>query len=117
MLGHLAAAAVCAYLAQHTLWALALLPLIAGSLMFGLRQSNPVERIIWRAPGDWYWQYADGSHGQGVCAGSSLRLPWLVILQLRDAENSHLEQVVLARDSLAGEQHRRLRGVLLRLAH
>ena len=114
---HLLAGCICVYLIAWQFWCVLLLPVVLISLLWNLRKqradaAHRITRMICYEQGKWRWQYAGGSSGQGITAPSSLRLPWLVILNLRNANNGKIERLVLPRDSMGDDPHRRLRVLL-----
>lgn len=111
---HVVALVVCAYLISRTLWALVLPVPVLCSAGYLLRRQNKdharrVVRLIWAADGQWHWYTQAGIHAEGRHLGTSLRLPWLVILHLRSQPQGRFTSVILPYDSLPSSQHRRLR--------
>lgn len=71
-----------------------------------------VLRVVWEGGDEWRWYRADGSIGRGRVAGSSLRLPWLVILHLRPENRRRIESLLLTAGSVGETDFRRLRARL-----
>ena len=89
-----------------------LVPIVWLSLGYSMRAQPRIVRLIYRNQGEWTWEDSNGQRFKGTHSPASLRLSWLVILHLIEVKTGAMTRVVLPRDSLPGEQHRRLRVAL-----
>lgn len=118
LLGFLA----CLYLTTATLLVL-VLPLMPALLLLGVIvwqgavnwRQYCTRRRVWRlvsgSPGEWFWQHADGVWREGRITPGSVVHARLVLLELQ-THSGERESLVLPRDALGTDAHRRLRVLL-----